>query len=1015
MFVAHTLLWLKFRTQRQVRNAGWHYSLYSSSVLLSSILSFPRILGVSERQVRLRTAKFKDKKNINVVNMPGVHSKNADVDPGSPPVKPVKLGASYKTFSEVEAAMAEYEVKFNVPYVTNGSKLVGTYNKQKGTDLPNNLKYSRIKYACKHHGQGRPSSKGIRPNQNTFKQGCPAIVIFNVNLETRELEVSTEVTNHVHLHETDPSDFPNYPENRRGNIKKDVLEEVEKLLDLNVETTRLLEYLELFKNKSLTAQDVANIKAKLKKTRRQGRSESEEFFDELESLLQKDPGSKVIFGADPIAEDSEEEDNEEADDPNDAKEKRTKAQLNYVYFHTAEMGETFEKFSDVLVADSTYCTNKYDMPLMAFLCLDENGNGRVAGYCLMRDESKANVKNAVSAFCAAHPTAQSKVRTVLVDKDYNEREAIRELFPDAVIHICLFHTLQIFQRQSKTEPDKENVRIVLEGIAYSESKEAYIELYDKLKSVASALFIKYFDENWNNCHECWALFHRDMSVNCGQTTTNIAESHNQKIKAILKKKRASMVELLRNLLLLHSSKTSRVAMNAFNSKVKIRYITNSDDPVVQKITNLTTPFVGDLLKTQYNWAMEKASMPDALPANFDYSSCTCRFYKSFQLPCSHIFLGRLRGDVEIFDVENIPDRWQKNAPSAEQHNEDSVAVYVPNRLKKKTKPLMENERFNLVVEKTERLTQMVKTCGGNQFSRRLTALQKIEDIWSRGKEIIVLEEGIGEFLCENIVLVDDDHQTLNSNETEQVCPSGEVNNNSEKRDENPSRKVITKSREDAKRRGDLTCAETGAKSLKVTSAEQYKFLDPNLRSTLTLPVGHVPKGRPKGKQRQTVIGRKRQDKPKQLVQASSSQSQTSETISQTCYCAEEPPAVRRKCTNGGPNNGRYFFACHKSHKEGNCNFFVWDTPICACGDQCIMRKTRTGQTYYGCWKHQCQVVFWLDEEVDHNTYNVITAEKDILLEEAEHVEKEVEYNEESETYNGSENGNEDDDDDDVQL
>ena len=45
--------------------------------------------------------------------------------------------------------------------------------------------------------------------------------------------------------------------------------------------------------------------------------------------------------------------------------------------------------------------------------------------------------------------------------------------------------------------------------------------------------------------------------------------------------------------------------------------------------------------------------------------------------------------------------------------------------------------------------------------------------------------------------------------------------------------------------------------LKVVNAAQYKILDPKLRSTLTLPVGHVPKGRPKGKERPTAIGRKR--------------------------------------------------------------------------------------------------------------------------------------------------------------
>jgi len=154
------------------------------------------------------------------------------------------------------------------------------------------------------------------------------------------------------------------------------------------------------------------------------------------------------------------------------------------------MGVTFNKFSDVLIADSTYCTNKYDMPLLVFLCLDAHGNGRVVGYCLMRSENLTNVKSAVDAFCQAHPSAQDNVGTVLVDKDYNEREAIREFFPEAIIHICLFHTLKIFNKQSRGEPDSTNVKIILEGIAYCPTKESYLELYSQLQSTASEDFMK---------------------------------------------------------------------------------------------------------------------------------------------------------------------------------------------------------------------------------------------------------------------------------------------------------------------------------------------------------------------------------------------------------------------------------------------------------------------------------------------------------------------------------------------
>lgn len=189
-------------------------------------------------------------------------------------------------------------------------------------------------------------------------------------------------------------------------------------------------------------------------------TESEQFFDELENLLQSNPGSKVIIDTQSQGQDEEAETQED--------------EIEYVYFHTSEMGQDFEKLPDVLVADFTYCTNKYDMPLMVFLCLDSNGNGRAAGYCLLRDEQKSTVRKAVTAFSDAHPCAPESVRTVIVDKDYNERSVIAEVFPDAVIHICLSHTLQIFKRNTVSEPNRDEVRDLLEKMAYSNSQEGII-------------------------------------------------------------------------------------------------------------------------------------------------------------------------------------------------------------------------------------------------------------------------------------------------------------------------------------------------------------------------------------------------------------------------------------------------------------------------------------------------------------------------------------------------------------
>ena len=57
--------------------------------------------------------------------------------------------------------------------------------------------------------------------------------------------------------------------------------------------------------------------------------------------------------------------------------------LQYLFFCTRARRDAYEKYPEVLLIDSTYKTNKCNMPLTVFVCLDSNGHGRVAGYCFV--------------------------------------------------------------------------------------------------------------------------------------------------------------------------------------------------------------------------------------------------------------------------------------------------------------------------------------------------------------------------------------------------------------------------------------------------------------------------------------------------------------------------------------------------------------------------------------------------------------------------------------------------------
>lgn len=77
----------------------------------------------------------------------------------------------------------------------------------------------------------------------------------------------------------------------------------------------------------------------------------------------------------------------------------------------------------------------------------------------------------------------SKIKVVMTDKDSTERGALATVFPTAKLHICRFHSLQIFQRflasQSLTKAEKEQCSTFFLDFVYCLSEDHYQDLYLK--------------------------------------------------------------------------------------------------------------------------------------------------------------------------------------------------------------------------------------------------------------------------------------------------------------------------------------------------------------------------------------------------------------------------------------------------------------------------------------------------------------------------------------------------------
>lgn len=91
------------------------------------------------------------------------------------------LGARYPTFKALEAAIDKFSHETNSVYIVNHSRSVELENKNRppSKQIPACLRYKNIKFACKHYGKTRSSSRGLRPNQRYFKDMfCSNVILL---------------------------------------------------------------------------------------------------------------------------------------------------------------------------------------------------------------------------------------------------------------------------------------------------------------------------------------------------------------------------------------------------------------------------------------------------------------------------------------------------------------------------------------------------------------------------------------------------------------------------------------------------------------------------------------------------------------------------------------------------------------------------------------------------------------------------------------------------------------------
>jgi zinc finger SWIM domain-containing protein 3 len=431
--------------------------------------------------------------------------------------------------------------------------------------------------------------------------------------------------------------------------------------------------------------------------------------------------------------------------------------MNGIFFQDEEMKLMYESFPEILFVDATYKLNDLRMPLYVFLVEDGNGESEIVAVWMIVIEDTTSICQMAEIF-KKHNLNWEKTSTIMSDKDFIERDALKSQFPEASILICLFHVLRTFRREITceklgiTSAERVLALEIVQRMAYAKTNDEYMDLHQELKETNLVSVMDYFNTNWHPIREQWVDVLKN-DVTFMNRTNNRIECINQKLKSVITKY-SNLPQFFSQLLVtLQSLRTERDhrALTIFQ-KVPVAPF-KAETPEYQYM-NLLTPYALNYVVRQLDLIKKVKILSHDESCVYSVNSsegllcvtvnkCSCTFRKSMQLPCRHILAVRSVSELDLYCAELCACRWtlayyHSNHRVLAESTSDFDSSLTINEHAVRTKPILsQHDKYRKAFRITQKLTSIVSEAPMREFEEKLESLKRIVHMWETGSQVIL--------------------------------------------------------------------------------------------------------------------------------------------------------------------------------------------------------------------------------------------------------------------------------------
>ncbi|KAM6565436.1 hypothetical protein CsatA_024564 [Cannabis sativa] len=183
------------------------------------------------------------------------------------------------------------------------------------------------------------------------------------------------------------------------------------------------------------------------------------------------------------------------------------ARIKNIFWADARSRALYEEFGDVVTFDTTYLTNKYDMPLAPFTGVNHHGQPILFGCALLSDENTATFTWLFKTWLACMSGRAPNV--IITDEHNSMTKAIDVVFPNTRHRWCLWQVMK-------------KLLVKLEGH----------KLYDQVKmSLQDAIYDSFTKKEFE---ESWERIVKDLNLCDNLWLSSLYNERNRWVPAFLK-------------------------------------------------------------------------------------------------------------------------------------------------------------------------------------------------------------------------------------------------------------------------------------------------------------------------------------------------------------------------------------------------------------------------------------------------------------------------------------------------